>query len=65
MPSPDVQECLRELDKAVEKVKRAYGWIGTTSEVDKERSWTRSTKEIEAFCSTVSQNLVACVHDYG
>ncbi|GFZ43656.1 hypothetical protein JCM24511_01376 [Saitozyma sp. JCM 24511] len=57
MPSPDVQECLREMDKAVEKVKRAYGWIGTTSEVDKERSWTRSTKEIEAFCSTASTYL--------
>ena len=52
IPQPDLSECLKELERSVTRTHRANGM--SIAGYNQARSWTRSQKDIEAFCRMVS-----------
>lgn len=56
LPQPDHNECLLQLDRHMEKVRRHTGMMGV--QVNPDRVWTRVQKDVQAYIHTVSAEVL-------
>jgi len=63
LPQPELNECLHQLEKQLEKIKRGVGL--STIQLNPDRVWTRVHKEVEAYTRIVScrssQHFATCL----
>ena len=56
LPQPDLHECLAQLDKLVDKVKRGVG--SSAIQLNQDRVWTRVQKDVDTYCRSVSDKFL-------
>ena len=63
LPQPELNECLHQLEKQLEKIKKGVGL--STIQLNPDRVWTRVHKEVEAYTRIVScrsfQHFIICL----